>query len=127
MLEHEGVRNYRYRVFNRSNYIMKDVKKQEIPYMKAPCSNCPFKKTALKGWLGRERAEDIVNAEGFICHKTIGKKEKQCSGHMQVAKGRNMLVRMSMIFGDELELSNGDSLFDNADDFINHHDFEECE
>lgn len=33
------------------------------PYVKTPCNMCPFRKDALKGWLGRERVEGILASE----------------------------------------------------------------
>ena len=40
-----------------------------LPRVKKPCSNCPFRKDSLKGWLGEERMQEIVNADSFTCHK----------------------------------------------------------
>jgi hypothetical protein len=48
---------------------------------KSPCSDCPFARTALQGWLGRFTAKewiDIVRSEDRIeCHTKIG---PQCAG-----------------------------------------------
>lgn len=45
-----------------------------------PCSDCPWARTALPGWLGNMTAEDWVQAghsDGIIeCHTT----DKQCAG-----------------------------------------------
>lgn len=48
---------------------------------KKPCSDCPFARTALRGWLGPYTAEQwlgIVHGEGLVeCHTKIG---PQCAG-----------------------------------------------
>ena len=43
--------------------------------LRKACSNCPFKKDSLNGWLGEARAREIVHSitaqQGtFSCHKT---------------------------------------------------------
>lgn len=48
---------------------------------KSPCSDCPFARTALPGWLGSFTAEqwiEIVRDDGKVeCHTKIG---PQCAG-----------------------------------------------
>ena len=48
---------------------------------KKPCSDCPFARTAVRGWLGPYTAEEwlrIVHGEGKVeCHTRIG---PQCAG-----------------------------------------------
>jgi hypothetical protein len=44
--------------------------------LRKPCVDCPFRKDALAGWLGRERAQEIADAltkedKTFACHKTV--------------------------------------------------------
>lgn len=44
--------------------------------LRKPCPNCPFRKDAQKGWLGRQRAQEIADAltkndQTFACHKTV--------------------------------------------------------
>lgn len=48
---------------------------------KTPCSDCPFRRDALPGWLGGNTAEDFVSFargdEPYPCHTKIG---PQCAG-----------------------------------------------
>ena len=46
-----------------------------LPYMKSPCADCPFRKDSLKGWLGADRMEEILGQESFVCHKTLDEKK----------------------------------------------------
>lgn len=96
-----------------------------------PCKNCPFKKTTLKGWLGRERAEEIAQAESFVCHKTLrpdleeeGKTDhrKQCAGFMILKKEEAQAVLFARVLGIDLKLTGAEEIFDSKEDFINHHD-----
>ena len=61
--------------------------------LKAPCGNCPFRndRPDNKGWLGKERAEEInetLNDFTFTCHKTIDKQEQFCAGALIMLKKR---------------------------------------
>jgi len=43
--------------------------------LKKPCSNCPFRRDSMKGWLGEDRAQEIshditTEQKTFSCHKT---------------------------------------------------------
>lgn len=45
------------------------------PFVMSPCKMCPFKKDTMEGWLGKERAEEIIHSiykmgDGFTCHNT---------------------------------------------------------
>jgi len=56
----------------------------------------------------RERAEEIANAESFICHKTAygeESKKRQCAGHMIMTKGQNLYWRFLNAFQDVLPSS----------------------
>jgi hypothetical protein len=50
----------------------KPAKKQH----KKPCSDCPFARTAMRGWLGPYTAEEwihLIHGEGKVeCHTKIG-------------------------------------------------------
>lgn len=61
-----------------------------LPNMKTPCQDCPFRKDAVKGWLGADRMRDILAAESFVCHKET---DMQCAGHMLVKGEENAFVR----------------------------------
>lgn len=64
--------------------------------LKKPCANCPFRNDLppeLKGWLGRERAENIARSvlqedKTFQCHKTFGNPHggSMCAGALAMLK-----------------------------------------
>jgi hypothetical protein len=60
-----------------------------LPNVKKPCANCPFRKDSLKGWLGKERMTEILDADSFVCHK---KTDKQCAGHMLINDQANACI-----------------------------------
>ena len=53
---------------------------------KTPCSECPFRKTALPGWLGPDSAKSVmekVHGEGgYPCHMDMDGKPKDASGNV---------------------------------------------
>jgi len=79
-----------------------------LPYMKRPCSNCPFRKYTLKGWLGKSRIEEIIKAESFTCHKT--NKKMQCAGHMIMMKEDNEFYRLMKAMNLSIELKGEDEI-----------------
>lgn len=100
----------------------------KLPYMKAPCANCPFRKDSLKGWLGAERMEEILDAQSFTCHKTGGGDKtdedlRQCAGHMHLKAEENDFVLLAQIQRRDLALEGRDLLFDDEEDCIIHHDW----
>ena len=73
-------------------------------YQKKPCNECPFRKGS-KTKVHPARAEEILIADKFVCHKTMDtKKEKQCAGHMIVNK-HNLLWRLANIYDIEIKVS----------------------
>lgn len=52
--------------------------------LKRPCSECPFRKIHMPGWLGPWKAQDIVNFVhrdgGLACHRTVRKDGKDTEG-----------------------------------------------
>ena len=95
-------------------------------HVKKPCKNCPFRKDTLKGWLGKERAKEIVHSDTFVCHKTTNKKQedfKQCAGHILLNKEDNSMYRVSKQFGIDLEMKGEETVFESKEDFIKHHDY----
>ena len=98
-----------------------------LPNMQKPCSQCPFKKDTLEGWLGEDRIKKILNQESFVCHKTINKDinyRRQCAGHMIIKKDSNTFYRLAS-FNNLLNLEGHELVFDNEEDCINHHKFRE--
>jgi len=83
-----------------------------------PCKGqiqCPFLKTCMPGWLGKEGAEEIVNYDSFVCHKD---NTTQCAGHMLVSKNNKAVVLSRML---KLPLSGHDDVFQSEEEFIEHH------
>lgn len=92
--------------------------------MKSPCKDCPFRKNIHKGWLGKERMTEIVEADSFVCHKTTHstlEDRKQCAGHMILKKGENSYVRLANNMGMELGLSGDSLIFDSPEECVKHH------
>lgn len=91
---------------------------KDIPYQKAPCSNCPFRKDSLKGWLGKERMTDICSTDSFACHK---RNDLQCAGHMALLGQASAFVRIMNALGFTPEIRNTHQVFDDIQDCIDHH------
>jgi hypothetical protein len=89
-----------------------------LPNVKSPCAQCPFRKDALKGWLGSERMTEILSHRSFVCHK---KQHLQCAGHMLIKGVSNDFVKLAGRLGINLELSGKELVFDNEQSCINHH------
>lgn len=90
----------------------------KIPCVKKPCKDCPFRKDSLEGWLGEERATQIAESPSFVCHKNT---DLQCAGHMIMRGHSNNFVRMAARFGVDLRLKGQILVFDDTQDFIDHH------
>ena len=106
--------------------------------LKKPCQHCPFKTTSLKGWLGRERAEEIIHSitdlqQTFPCHETTGVAgnrpkvgPQQCAGSMILLE-KNEQPNQMMRIGERLGFYDASALdmdapvFDEYDDFVDHH------
>lgn len=86
--------------------------------MKKPCRDCPFRKDCLKGWLGKERMEEILNHDSFVCHK---KNDLQCAGHILINEDDNLFYRLAKKLNIKLELSGSQLVFENKKDCIDHH------
>ena len=89
-----------------------------LPCMKRPCSNCPFKKDTMKGWLGKDRMTDILKSPGFTCHK---KSDKQCAGHMLIKGQDNEFVALASRMGLDTQLKGRESVFETIPECIDHH------
>jgi hypothetical protein len=112
------------------------VNKENVPYMKKPCGNCPFRKdSAGIKCLGKKRAQEISKqnmTDGFVCHKTvdyskengeIDSTRKQCAGALILAKKTKspqpFLDLYEGMFKVEMELNNKDVIVDTYEEFIN--------
>lgn len=94
----------------------------KLPNCKKPCSNCPFRKDTLKGWLGEERIKEILNSKSFTCHKTTGTKEVlQCAGHMIIKGESNEFYRTAKLLKMDFHLKGKDLIFSKETDLIKHH------
>lgn len=99
---------------------------KDLPNQKRPCANCPFRKDSLKGWLGSERMEEILNQGVFACHKTLNRGDrnrKQCAGHMLIKGKENEFVELAHRLGmvKEMGLSGEELIFDTERELIDHH------
>lgn len=92
----------------------------KLPIIKTPCNNCPFRKD-VEPFLSGQRAAEIADAESFVCHKTIHKELKQCGGFMLISGDDSEAVRLAKALRIDLELKGRELVFDNKQDFINHH------
>jgi hypothetical protein len=93
----------------------------KLPYCKKPCSNCPFKKDTLEGWLGRDRAQQISDAKSFVCHKNT---KLQCGGFLafkQNTNGDADWLHVAKLLKIELKID-GSNVFDSQEEMLNRHD-----
>lgn len=99
----------------------------KAPYMRKPCAECPYRKDSMKGWLGKYRADELVNdTDSFTCHKTKDSDKqglKQCAGHMLLLGNENAFVRILKAQGEKVNLKGRTLVFDNKQDFIDHHEW----
>lgn len=85
---------------------------------KKPCSNCPFRKDSLQGWLGEKKMTEILNDDSFVCHKN---NKLQCAGFMLIKEKESIFFRMAKALKHNLILSGKELIFENKKDCINHH------
>jgi hypothetical protein len=71
----------------------------------------------MKGWLGRDRMSEILEADSFVCHKNTS---LQCAGHM-IINSENSFVILAHRLGLKLNLSGSELVFNSKQDCINHH------
>lgn len=95
-------------------------KMANLPNVKKPCKECPFRKTSLKGWLGKRRMAEIIKQDSFVCHKNTN---LQCAGHMLMNGEDNGFVQLANRLGAELKLSGEHLIFDSKKKCIQHHAF----
>lgn len=94
---------------------------EKLPHIKKPCRECPFRKDSRPGWLG-EGVVELLAADSFVCHKTIGDKSRQqCAGHMLINGMDNGFVRLAARLRTDLDLSGRELVFDSTTDCIEHH------
>ncbi len=90
-----------------------------LPHMKIPCKDCPYRKDAREGWLGKPRMTELLSVGSFVCHK---KPDMQCAGHMLIKGEGNNFVRLAADLGLALDMSGRELVFDTEEDCIEHHD-----
>lgn len=88
-----------------------------LPNVKSPCADCPFRKDCLKGWLGEYKMREILNANSFVCHKNT---ELQCAGHMLLSE-KSLFVELAGRLGLAVRLRGRELVFDTPEDCIKHH------
>lgn len=105
-----------------------------------PCKGdtpCPFRTDCLAGWLGQDRAKEIIQAlydmdQTFQCHKTTGAMgskatpPQHCAGAMilmeKTGKANQwMRIAERLGFYDRTKLDMEAPVFDTPDQFIQHH------
>lgn len=107
-----------------------------------PCPKCPFRVDCLKGWLGEERAEEIIESiitqqKTFSCHNTNKlddetgeiietKNSQHCAGaliFLEKLENPNQLTRIAERLGlyNKSEMDMNSPVFNNKSDFIKHH------
>lgn len=103
--------------------------------MKKPCKDCPFRNNLpdhLKGWLGRERAQGIIDScvegdEYFQCHKD---NSLICAGAILLDLNNNngegyanKSTRMLIAFGllEPEEMRGAEDVFKNSKEFVDFH------
>lgn len=89
-----------------------------LPHVKKPCKDCPFRKDSLKGWLGKERMTEILDVRFFVCHK---KTHLQCAGHMLIKGNENDFVQLANRLGIDLGLVGKELAFETEQACIDHH------
>lgn len=111
--------------------------------LRRPCKNCPFRTDCTPEWLGRARASEIVNSitvedQRFSCHVTneFGENDdgetvpirepEHCAGAailLEKIEQPNQWMRIAERLGgyDHSKLDMGSPVFDDPDDFIEHH------
>lgn len=118
-----------------------DSRAVRVPYMHfkltKPCPMCPFRTDCMPGWLS-SRAESIAQEviyEGhtFACHETTGVKgeippsgEQHCAGALILAEkmempGQMMRIAERLGFYDATKLDMTAPVFDDVEEFIDHH------
>jgi len=89
-----------------------------LPNVKKPCNNCPFRKDTLKGWLGKNRITEILNQSSFVCHK---KTDLQCAGFMLIKGKESEFVVLAERLGLDAKLTGKELVFETKEDCIKHH------
>ena len=89
----------------------------EPMYKPHPCSECPFRKDTLKGWLQDGIHEKLAQST-FVCHKDL---DRQCAGHMLLKGEGNLFVRLAKSFNIPLTLTGRDLIFDTYKQCEDHH------
>jgi len=89
-----------------------------LPNVKKPCKDCPFRKDSLEGWLGKKRITEILESNSFVCHK---KTDFQCAGFMHLKGQESEFVVLAERLGLDTKLTGKELVFENKQDCINHH------
>lgn len=90
----------------------------DLPNMKRPCKDCPFRKDSLEGWLGGKRMKEILNSNSFVCHK---KTDLQCAGFMHIKGNESQFVALAENLGFDTKLTGKELVFETKKECIKHH------
>ncbi len=90
----------------------------DLPNIKKPCRECPFRKDCLKGWLGENRITEILKSDSFVCHKNV---QFKCAGFMILKNNENSFFRLAERLKIKIYLRGHELVFNTKKQCINHH------
>ena len=99
----------------------REPKAMNLPNIKKPCTNCPFRKDTTKGWLSSDRMKQYLSSGSFTCHKTEAPR-LQCAGHMIIKGINNDFVRLASNLGIDPQLRGHSLIFKTESECIKHHE-----
>jgi len=89
--------------------------------LKRPCNECPFLRTATRGWLGGSHPQDFLDASlsdaSVVCHKALDHRRHDALLRSLIGP---RCAGAAMMRG-ELVDSNG-QVFANKEEFLKYHD-----
>jgi hypothetical protein len=103
---------------------------------KSPCSECPFRRTSTRGWLGADNPEHFVEqtlrGADMPCHMDIDYSDKEwmttqepdapmCVGALQFQNNWLSLSRNPKVAEAQRQVGNNVNVFDSPEQFMIHH------
>jgi len=108
--------------------------------VKKPCNDCPYRKTAFRGWLGEcsgDPKEFLLQLEGpniHPCHKTVDweqasdeeiEESPRCIGALQFMNNSMMQSRFPQVRAMQEQAGKNDEIMQFKHNFIKHHEVTE--
>lgn len=105
---------------------------------KAPCAECPFRRTSVRGYLGADNPEHFVQTAAggsdLPCHMDIDYTDPDwlktqepdaplCVGSLQFQNNWLSLSRLPHVAEAQRELEGNPRVFDNPEEFLIHHKY----